>query len=193
MSRKIILIKKAYDMKNIKVYFVYHKIEGIIPTLYGYTNNKQIINKFMEERNMSMFLIKTSHMTKDDYKYLNEARYEYMLEDRGYATYKYIGGILKKTTVCIVSTYNEEISAFIEADRISDEISKYTSYESRFFNHELTEALNNLLYFQFYKRKEEYDPFVAGVDKFDPNEEPFRIDSLGVFLYKYGHTLNNRK
>ena len=180
-------------MKTVKVFMVYQKVEGLVSTLYGYTKDKNIINKFMIERKADMFSIKEVHMDKYDFKCFDEARSQYRLEERGYATYEYVGSILKRTTVTLVSTSIEEMSAFIEADRISDTISEFTCYESRYFNHELMKALDMLLYYQFYKRKEVYDPFVSGVDMFDPNEGSFKIDSLGVFLYKYGHTLKTYK
>ena len=173
------------------VYFIYKRNNGLLPELYGVTDNKEIRDVFLKDRDKTLFISLKKDFTKKDYKLFLSDHYGYELKYRNFDTDdEKANGPLGKS-VSIVTTFNEEMQTYLKQDRVYEILAEYTNDFVTLFNDELLEALNLLGYFNIYKFCHVCDEFVAGVQSFDSDIDfPFKVDSFGLFLHMYGHTFS---
>jgi hypothetical protein len=178
-----------------KAYFIYrHDGNGINPYLYAVTDNKELKNSFIKERKKNLFTVVKKDLNQKDYKSFINEHHGYVLGRRGYETSA--SSSLSKIHVFLTSTMNEEMDVYTKADMVILDVGRNTQEYCCCFNEKLLNALNILHYFEIYKfkNKEEYlyeDYFVNGVQPF--RSDNYDIDSLGVFMYLYGHTLDRKE
>ena len=178
------------------VYFIYkHGKHVNTPFLYAVTDNKELKDTFIKERKKNMFKVMKKDIKKDDYKQFLYDHKSYELGRRGFETRSSSSNNLlcKKEYVYLVATGYEEMEVYVKSDTVILEIGKYTREYAQTFNKKILHALNKLHYFEIYKfrNREVYhyeDEFVSGVIPFEKDD--FVIDSLGVFLFLYGNTLD---
>lgn len=173
------------------VYFFYRVDPGMYPYLYGFTNEKNIMKKFKEQRNMKLFYMKTQEMKKDQYKDILKIHGHCRLQEKQYLT-KNKNQINNLGVIRIVSTDSEEMSIYTNESNISMELGKLTHSYAYTFQPKLLEALTKLQYFYFRKMRDDFplnDPFLSGVE-LDPKWPFSSIDEFEMFLFLYGKTLN---
>lgn len=158
------------------------------PIIYAFTPEKRLAKKFIETRNMDMFIEKTVDVNKNEYNnYLINYK-GHLLVDSGFVTSSN-NCFSNISTVKLVVTQHEEETVFIKADIVLMELSKYTSPISELFNTELLDALSEVEYiniFNFYLMNNQGYPSHL---KLSPSEINVSIDYLSLFLYFYGYTM----
>ena len=73
-------------------------------SLYGYTNNKKLANKFRETRNMEIFFEKVIHMDKTEYKNLCESNIEGEIKYNLYKIFSINNDKIRTELMFIIST-----------------------------------------------------------------------------------------
>lgn len=159
------------------------------PTLYAFTENKELADKFELTRDMKQFYLKKVKMNEEEF---NKFRYDFghcNLRLSGFTTrIKDFG----KDIMFLVTTEKEEESVYLRADDILKELGKYTDMEAGYFNTEVMKALNQLNYYSLYKFYSNDENYLysginpIGVNHFDLN---LTYDMLNLFFFFYGDTL----
>ena len=160
------------------------------PSLYAFTENKELADKFELTRDMKQFYLKKVKMSEEEF---TKFRYDFghcNLRLSGFTTrIKDFG----KDIVFLVTTELEEEQTYLKADNILKELAKYTLMDGAYFNTDILKALNKLNYFALYKfySMDEYYLYngfnPTEVNHFDLGIE---YDMLNLFFYFYGNTMN---
>ena len=155
------------------------------PLLYGVTNNKDIIDKFKKQRDMSKFHIRVT--TEDKKLTLNVVdRFKgYMLVNAGFKH--------KSNFVNIVCTAREEEEIALAGDQILlDEIKKHL-INPEVLQDKYIEYLYAIGYLEFYKYIiEPLSPMYEGINNEYLNYGIYDIDELNMFISKYGWSLKQK-
>lgn len=133
------------------LYVFYYKDPGFDDSvrLYAYTEDKDLMKRFKEERNMDRFLFKKiEDVTKSEYKKFQADHGREKLHigtfyTRDRITYE------NRVPVKVLCTYGEEEEVFMRAEHVWGELSKYL-FDARIFNDEIITALGKLLFMKFY-------------------------------------------
>lgn len=196
-----------------KVYFVYVTVEGFTPVFYGFTDSKDIIDTFKEQRNMSFYKIVKHDYTKKEFKKLKQDKYNLMMQNTAIKTRdEFFENSV--TSISIIMTMEEEVQIYNKSDLVFTNLGKYLTEYAFAFKTPIIEALITLGYFTVYKMNNYYDPLVAGVQVFPyelPNEfegikgspydefdqtvgfGDYTIDEFTVFSRLYGKFMNSKK
>lgn len=176
-------------------YFIYEKRNDLTSTLYSFTTSRDLIDRFIEERDMDLFVIKKRDIKKKEYKLFERDHSGIELMVGKFKTKIDNGDRYVRKDIEIVCTYNEEAEPYINQEKIFKEISKTISFESRFMKKEIIEALHTLCYFYFYKYKSDIfnlsDSFVDGLDNGITGYN-FELDAFGVFMLYHGYTMRKK-
>lgn len=189
-----------------KVYMIYKKMKALEPLFYAYTDEKELKDKFFEQRNKNKFFYFKQDMTKDEFKLFKCKYYKYSLSEVSFKT-KDINSLNNKGYVPIVVTGNEEFNTLISNDDVILELAKFTNPDEGFIlQDKYLNALIALRYFQFckYKEEEELSFNPKSFNRKESNEysyiingiNPFRKDSMEfdeyeVFMTKYKDTMKS--
>lgn len=170
------------------LYNVYFKGANLSPTLYGFTNNKSIINSFKKQRKNKLYKIIEKEITKKEYTFIIKHTSELEMKNRKLKTKDNDGDII---TVEFVMTGMEEKSVYSCSDKIFIELSKITSKISDSFNDDINEALDILGYYQLFVFRDDYINRNFGIQpyfKFD--SEMIEIDEFEIFMRLYSNVLS---
>lgn len=181
-----------------KLYLFYKKIEGLEPSLYAYTDDKDLYKEFKKDRDMNIFEVKKLEVTEEQFLFYENKYRGYVLGRRGYQTSPSSSNSLQKRDhVFIVSTYKEEMDTYMKSDDITSFLYKYTNSLSFDVNEELMNALNTLGYYKVMKMgNSDSLPFLEGVfptlnynlsinDLF----KEIKPDMLFIFVKLFGYTM----
>ena len=167
-----------------------------VNTMYAYTENKEYADKFIQDRNMDMFIYRKKNISKSEFKELKNKYWKYQLKEGGFYTFTNYD-IREKVIVNLICTWEEESSVQINGDRLWQEYSKHL-FDCKAFKSEYIKALEYLLFpkfYTFYNVKHDlymdyfYDPYV---NSFCPEEliyddftRSFVYDELKMFIKFY--------
>lgn len=155
------------------------------PIIYAYTNDSSLAKKFIETRDMSRFIYKTDIIDKETYN-------EYMLKYKSQSLVKteFVTScnksFTKKRLVSLPVTQLEEEQVYVNADKILEELSKYTNISAALLNDNIKSALNELKYFDIYKF---YNSSNLYQSVMMPSDIDLHVDYLSLFIYFSGNTL----
>ena len=186
------------------IYCIYIKREGLEPSLYAYTNEKELIDNFKKERNMDRFTIITHD--EDDMigdvtikNYLAKKYSKLRLVKRTLSTYTG-NDFHVEDKVTITITDEEDWKVFKTSSNIVDEFVKIVKDVFIFrnsFNHKIKDALKIL---QFYVVcdyalekliiNSDYGDIYS--DNYFKDTGFFKPDDLNIFISLYGNTLKRR-
>lgn len=168
------------------VYMIYRHGNDMHPFLYAYTDKKELRDSFLSTRKSKLFTSMKKELTKEQFTLFRRDHSSLELGKRGFET---SSDSLGKTVIYITATAGEEMDVFINADRVFMELGKFTDPIAQAFNKKILKALTKLKYFEIYKMDNPNDFFVSGVGSLSLDE---RIDSLSIFLYMYGETIDGK-
>lgn len=171
--------------------------QSFAPSLYAYTDKKELANEFKSQREMEKFICEIKDLTSEEMKLLN-MHSSYRLQHASFYTQSDEFG--KTTSAEIVCTFGEEMSIVKNMDRIWTEFSKYL-FDSSIFKSEYIKALYDLLFvdfYVFYKKKymmidDFYGPYYTS---FGPSNDfiadefhaKYEYDQLNLFLRYFSST-----
>ena len=191
-------------MKFYAIYKIRRKDESLIelPSLFAFTNDKELFEEFEEQRDMSMFYVKRKEIDKKLYeKFLKENKaYELSYQDL-YTKNQF--DLTKKTKVKILSTWKEVESTILNTDIIFKELTKYIFPSVYTFNDKYLETLkilgfmdvckfvcgsfseNTSVFFDGLRTNcDEYDEW----DRIDYCDPDIDYDEFALFMYFNGYT-----
>jgi hypothetical protein len=115
-------------------------------TLYAFTNNKKIYEKFRKERNMDKFIIHKKKIDKDELYKFRKMYDRFELHQSQFHTRTEFG---KFRTVKIICTFIEEETVILHADKIWNEY-KNILFDAKVFNSDYIKALEKICFITFY-------------------------------------------
>lgn len=185
------------------LYLFYKKSpEGFVndPVLYAFTNNKDVANKFRNDRNMDKFVFhKETGVSKDEFNRFSSQYHKCELINGHFYTK---GDILnKRVPVSVLCTCKEEETVLINSDKMWNEY-KDCLFDASMIKNKYLKALNTLMYFKFYgffelKSKYDVDDFYEPYySAYGPSadfilgemQNGYQYDDLKLFLHFFGDT-----
>jgi hypothetical protein len=173
-----------------KIYMFFRIVKGLTPILYAFTNDKEYYDAFKNERDMNKFIIQKKEIKDDDYDKFADKYKGCVLGRRGYLTKPpssdYLG---KRYHLKIVSTWDEEMTSYMQSESVYHFLSKYTDPIASYFNKDLLKALNTLGYFNVMKFTNPELNFLDGIHLRDKLMDiDYEVDMFSVFNSLYGNT-----
>lgn len=154
------------------------------PIIYAYTNNNALAKRFIETRDMTKFVYKTDNIDKETFNQYVLKYKSQLLVDSKLVSQK---NTTEKQIISLPVTQLEEEQVYVNADKILEELSKYTDISSRLFNNKIINALNELKYFDIYNFYNYYNIYYQSVVM--PSDLNLNVDYLSLFIYFSGNTL----
>ncbi len=170
------------------------------PTLYAFTNSKELKDKFVKFRNMNKFIFrKDVGISKKEYVKFSSKWHKYELITGQFYTRAEMHS--KKIPVSVLCTCAEEDTVLINSDRLWSEC-KSCLFDASILNSKYLRALNTLMYFKFYgfyKLRPKYDiddfyePYYSAYGPptdfiMSELQEGYSYDDLKLFLRFFGDT-----
>ena len=100
---------------------VYQVIPNLSPILYGFTDDKKIINLFKEQRNMKRYIIIDHEVTKDEWYKINQSNSRSIMRTRRIKTSSSHNVI---SSIDIIMTESEDLQLVLESDNIMEYIER---------------------------------------------------------------------
>lgn len=154
------------------------------PIIYAYTNNNALAKRFIETRDMTKFVYKTDNIDKETFNQYVLKYKSQLLVDSKLVTQK---NITEKQIISLPVTQLEEEQVYVNADKILEELSKYTNNTAQLFNDEILSALDKLKYFDIYNFYNYHNIYYQSVIM--PSDLNLNVDYLSLFIYFSGNTL----
>ena len=188
--------KNKYPAVNTENYF--ETFGGKIAYLYGYTNDKNIKNEFIEYRNMDLFKLVESNISKEYYEKFAETYPDNELEYNSFVTSSVFDESITSRSVQLVTTNKEASIIFMDNDSIArnqlydifDDIMNYNNNDVFFgslidfpniFKHDIIKALEYLEFtnvmLEYFSPENIEIPFIA-----------FKEDKLMAYIKIFGNT-----
>lgn len=118
-----------------------------IPSLYAYTNDKNLAEEFIDDRNMNRFIYKKSWIDKEEFRKFDSMHSRLHLSRGSFSTVSEING--RSMNVSFVCTWGEEESILKNSDKLWSEYSNIL-FDTRVFEDKYLIALEKLLFMKFY-------------------------------------------
>ena len=182
-----------------KLYLFYRKNPDEydnLNSIYAYTEDKEYADKFIEDRNMDMFIYKKQNVSKSEFKDIKSKYWKYQLKEGSFYTFTN-SEIREKVIVTIICTWAEESSIQINGDKMWQEYSR-NLFDCKAFKSEYIRALEKLLFvkfYTFYNLKYDvyadyfYNPYVNAYSAeeliYDDFSNSFTYDELKLFIRFY--------
>ena len=184
VEREVISIK-------ITIFYKHNSLEDVdrdAPSIYAYTADEELAEKFMSERNMDLFIKIKKKMSTSEYKKFNNACYKYRLEIRSMYT-KDPNMYGKKQIVKVLSTWGELEKISLNPDMIYKELSRHLVKGFSNYKNEYKDVLNKLAYrdARDYYITTHYNTFFQSVNNDDLVD--ITLDEFGMFMYFFGNTM----
>lgn len=173
-----------------------------IPRLYAYTTDKNLYQRFMELRDMSLFIKKVCKMNSDEY---NDLKKKYSSEILRNVALKTFDKDSFESSVCLLpmTGIEDEISIIKGEEMLNTEFRRKCKYEFSYISNKYLPALNTIGYFDFYiscgdpvMNYEESNMFFSGkrdlamlLDRYQLRSILFDHDQLALFLYFFGWSM----
>ena len=167
-----------------KLYFFYHLIDGLEPTLTAFTKNKEKAKLYRKIR--KGFYYKEVDGTEEDYNNLIVNHYDLSIELQNFRT---SSGFKKFSVILPATVYEIKEIILHKDDLVLVELQKHVLPPELFIN-SVKEALYEIGYIQAHQFIEE-----TGYMDEDFKNKPlknFEVDELGLFLCLHKDTLNEK-
>lgn len=183
--------KKFKNQKKFWLIYLINEENESVSTLYAWTDNKELYERFKKERDMNLFLVKKRHYTQ-------ELSFSLALNSQG----KYLEIVKGQTKdekfniieIDMVMTMNEKMSIIQEYTRfIYQGIFQLVETPYEIFKDSLIESLDIIKYSSLNKI------FNDKIGKFDRDDDKddfygsIKMDQLSVFIHLFGKTLKGIK
>lgn len=186
-------------MKFYGIYKIRRKDNSLmdLPILFAFTNNKELFEEFVDQRNMDMFYVKKRDIDKKFYeKFLSRNKPQELSYQDLYTRNQF--DPTKKTKIKVLSTWKEIESIILRSDMIFKEMTKYIQPSIYTFNDSFLDSLTSLGYMEVcrfisYTFPDSTSGLFDGLrlDYDDKNEyytPDIDYDEFALFMYFNGYT-----
>ena len=183
-------------MKCYKFYFVNNNEDReLTPTMYAFTDNKELAKKFMEQRNPKLFRLIKTDMEKEVFEDFKHTYHMLVLSDILLRT-KDEGSIKGWKTIVVVGTKREEyeVEKYIGDGEFIDK--RAIKVNPKVFKKKYRKALKSIYYDTMHIMKMQFAGIPmpnTNVEKAHTRFKELKLDEFLIFYNKFGLTFRNTR